>query len=238
MGHSGACRVRPFSRSAAPALMTGSSAWTPRQEQPRTRQPTRTGRALRGVSRIQRGRPAPAHRHFGSATSRTRVRDATRREDRCEPPQGFGSSPTAPARRSRQPGAPHRTNDVDGDKRRRTLEGAEAPLLTEGSPNDGLRLAATSRPSPPGVQRHHNLDESGQRRCRNVGVDNLEAAPGSERLDCTGPVSAVTAVFSRVHFARDDRLREHLQNRLRAKDSPKQISQHLVFCSPKIRACG
>ena len=30
------------------------------------------GRALRGVSRIQRGRPAPAHRHFGSATSRTR----------------------------------------------------------------------------------------------------------------------------------------------------------------------
>ena len=26
------------------------------------------GRALRGVSRIQRGRPAPAHRHFGSAT--------------------------------------------------------------------------------------------------------------------------------------------------------------------------
>ena len=35
------------------------------------------GRALRGVSRIQRGRPAPAHRHFGSATSRTRETDAT-----------------------------------------------------------------------------------------------------------------------------------------------------------------
>ena len=35
------------------------------------------GRALRGVSRIQRGRPAPAHRHFGSATSRTRKPDAT-----------------------------------------------------------------------------------------------------------------------------------------------------------------
>ena len=30
------------------------------------------GRALRGDSKIQRGRPAPAHRHFGSATSRTR----------------------------------------------------------------------------------------------------------------------------------------------------------------------
>ena len=27
-----------------------------------------SGRALRGVSRIQRGRPTPAHRHFGSAT--------------------------------------------------------------------------------------------------------------------------------------------------------------------------
>ena len=36
-----------------------------------------SGRALRGVSRIQRGRPAPAHRHFGSATSRTRKTDAT-----------------------------------------------------------------------------------------------------------------------------------------------------------------
>ena len=36
-----------------------------------------SGRALRGVSRIQRGRPAPAHRHFGSATSRTRSTDAT-----------------------------------------------------------------------------------------------------------------------------------------------------------------
>ena len=41
---------------------------------PRGRGP---GRALRGVSRIQRGRPAPAHRHFGSATSRTRDNDAT-----------------------------------------------------------------------------------------------------------------------------------------------------------------
>ena len=37
------------------------------------------GRALRGVSRIQRGRPSPAHRHFGSATSRTRTDDATGR---------------------------------------------------------------------------------------------------------------------------------------------------------------
>ena len=35
------------------------------------------GRALRGVSRIQRGRLTPAHRHFGSATSRTRTNDAT-----------------------------------------------------------------------------------------------------------------------------------------------------------------
>jgi transposase len=35
------------------------------------------GRAPRGVSNIQRGRLAPAHRHFGSATSRTRNNDAT-----------------------------------------------------------------------------------------------------------------------------------------------------------------
>ena len=51
---------------------------------PRHRRPTPSpahrgapGRALRGDSRIQRGRPAPAHRHFGSATSRTREPDAT-----------------------------------------------------------------------------------------------------------------------------------------------------------------
>jgi transposase len=95
------------------------------------------GRALRGDSRIQRGRPAPAHRHFGSATSRTRTPDATRHQDPCEPPRGVGSSPSAPTRRSRQGGAPHRTNDLDGDKRRRTLQGAEnAALTTEGSRND------------------------------------------------------------------------------------------------------
>ena len=37
-----------------------------------------SGRAPRGVSCIQRGRLTPAHRHFGSATSRTRTNDATR----------------------------------------------------------------------------------------------------------------------------------------------------------------
>jgi hypothetical protein len=37
-----------------------------------------SGRAPRGVTRIQRGRLTPAHRHFGSATSRTRTQDATR----------------------------------------------------------------------------------------------------------------------------------------------------------------
>ena len=36
-----------------------------------------SGRAPRGVSRIQRGRLTPAHRHFGSATSRTRENDTT-----------------------------------------------------------------------------------------------------------------------------------------------------------------
>jgi hypothetical protein len=36
-----------------------------------------SGRAPRGVSDIQRGRPVPGHRHFGSATSRTRTPNAT-----------------------------------------------------------------------------------------------------------------------------------------------------------------
>ena len=49
-----------------------------------------SGRALRGVSCIQRGRLAPAHRHFGSATSRTRTNDAT--PDR--PPGKSHSRPT------------------------------------------------------------------------------------------------------------------------------------------------
>ena len=40
-------------------------------------------------------------------------------------------TPPAPARRSRQGAAPHRTNDLDGDKRRRTLHGAETSLLTQ-----------------------------------------------------------------------------------------------------------
>jgi hypothetical protein len=37
----------------------------------------RPGRAPRDVSRVQRGRLEPAHRNFGSATSRTRPNDAT-----------------------------------------------------------------------------------------------------------------------------------------------------------------
>jgi hypothetical protein len=45
-----------------------------------------------GVSRIQRGRPASAHRHFGSATSRTRTADATTAEDGQEDLRQEGAS--------------------------------------------------------------------------------------------------------------------------------------------------
>jgi hypothetical protein len=59
--------------------------------------------------------------------------------------------PLAPTRQSRPRGAPHRTNDVDDDKRRRTLQDAETALLTtEGSRNDALdpcRHQASARPS-------------------------------------------------------------------------------------------
>ncbi len=53
------------------------------------------GRAQRGGTSLQRGRLTPAHRHFGSATTRTRDPDATRRprrhgrprgQERCNPP--------------------------------------------------------------------------------------------------------------------------------------------------------
>ena len=43
-----------------------------------------SGRATRGVSRIQRIQLQPAHQRFGSATSRTRTHDATPEPDRCE----------------------------------------------------------------------------------------------------------------------------------------------------------
>ena len=88
------------------------------------------GRAPGGVTSIQRGRPAPAHRHFGSATARTRTTDATRPRGPREDHRGLDSQPSATARRSRQGGAPYRTNDLDRDKRRRTLQGAETAPLT------------------------------------------------------------------------------------------------------------
>jgi hypothetical protein len=89
------------------------------------------GRALGGVTDIQRGRPAhPGHRLFGSATARTRTADTTRPTATPDTPRGLGSPAPAQARQSCQRGAPHRTNDVDGDKRRRTLGGAETALLT------------------------------------------------------------------------------------------------------------
>jgi hypothetical protein len=51
----------------------------------------RPGRAVRGDSRIQRGRPTPAHRHFGSATSRTREPDATTDPHTPKEPEPQGS---------------------------------------------------------------------------------------------------------------------------------------------------
>ena len=64
------------SNAGCPTWCTAS--WSPTPEQPSTGRGRGSGRALRGVTSIQRGRPAPAHRHFGSATSRTRTHDATR----------------------------------------------------------------------------------------------------------------------------------------------------------------
>ena len=101
------------------------------------------GRALGGVFEIQRGRPAhPGHRLFGSATSRTRNTDATPGRTRCEPPRGLGSSAPAPTRQSRQGAAPHRTNDLDGDKRRRTLQKADTAPLTQRGTRSGRMAAA------------------------------------------------------------------------------------------------
>ena len=87
------------------------------------------GRAPRGVSDIQRGRPVPGHRHFGSATSRTRTPDATPARA-C--PEGHGPRRRHPAaaRRRCQRGAPRRTTDVDTDQRRRILDECRRCPLT------------------------------------------------------------------------------------------------------------
>ena len=143
------------------------------------------GRALRGDSTIQRGRPSPAHRHFGSATSRTRTTDATGRQSPCEAPCGIGSSPYTPACRSRQGGAPHRTNDLDGDKRWRTLQGAEtAPLTTEGSRNDarwldGAKMLKTTAISmrDPELGRATHSERLGRARRREYCLDRVQSLP-------------------------------------------------------------
>ena len=88
------------------------------------------GRALRGDSIVQRGRPSPGHRHFGPATSRTRIRDPTPAISWATPPRGPDRRPAPPARPRCQRGTPRRTNDVDTDQRRRTPETAWAALLT------------------------------------------------------------------------------------------------------------
>jgi len=90
---------------------------------------SRSGRALRGVSRIQRGRPAPAHRHFGSATSRTRNNDAT---------PGIGASEDQP-----QKEPPNDRLTTEGSRNERTLIGyvpvvsavpkAEPPAVVPGA---------------------------------------------------------------------------------------------------------
>ena len=88
-----------------------------RHAQPRRRRRRGPGRALRGDSRIQRGRPAPAHRHFGSATSRTRTHRRYARP--------------------RRPGRPQRTKAPQAD--RLTTEGSRMTRVA--------RLSRCARPA-------------------------------------------------------------------------------------------
>ena len=87
------------------------------------------GRAQRGDSVIQRGRPVPARRHFGSATARARRHDATRQPS-TKPRRGLHSQPSPRRAGGVNVERPNRTNDVDADQRRRTLPALEAALLT------------------------------------------------------------------------------------------------------------
>jgi hypothetical protein len=123
----------------------------------------------------------------------------------CEPLRGFGSSPIAPTRRSRQGGAPHRTNDLDGDKRRRTLGGAETALLTtEGSLLDDDERAfqeqVLSGPPPlgPGATPLDRLIAYGRAR---VGFMLQHREIARAALDGSQPIPAGSErALSRVHI--------------------------------------
>jgi hypothetical protein len=94
----------------------------------------RSGWAPRGVTRIQRGRPAPGHRHFGSATTRTRRphrRPATGR--RPDPRRGLASRTQPSACPRCQRAAPCWTNDVDTDQRRHRIQARASRVLTASS---------------------------------------------------------------------------------------------------------
>ena len=96
----------------------------------------------RGPGRALRGALTSSAADLHTRTSALRIShfpdphtDATGRHDRLRTPSRLRLPSHAPARRSRQGGAPHRTNDLDGDKRRRTLQGAESgPLDNRGEP--------------------------------------------------------------------------------------------------------
>ena len=62
--------MRCLKRRISDAL---SASWSPTPSRGQASSRGGPGRAPRGVTSIQRGRLAPAHRHFGSATSRTRT---------------------------------------------------------------------------------------------------------------------------------------------------------------------
>jgi len=68
------------------------------------------GRTPRSDSSIQRGRPDPTRRHFGSATTRTRNLDTNPGTGPLPTPRGLGSPHTTPAHPRGQHPAPHRTN--------------------------------------------------------------------------------------------------------------------------------
>ena len=96
-------------------------------------------------------RPAfPGHRHFGSATSRTRIPDATPTASSPEDPRGPDSCHTTTARQRRQRGAPHWTNDVDTDQRRRTLDSSGTAHLTN-PVIEGSHESASASPELPTV---------------------------------------------------------------------------------------
>jgi len=133
----GKTRWKPCAASNAGSPTSSTDNWWPTQTLPKRRAREGTAGRLLIPARSTCPRTSTLRiSHFPDPHNRRYPSPA-----RSEPRRGLDNQPSATTRRSRQDGAPHRTNDLDGDKRWRTLQEAESGVLTtEGCRKDAVSL--------------------------------------------------------------------------------------------------